>query len=43
MLFRSRLRGRLRYYNTSGGPIPSALVQENGSFILTEDNFYILT
>lgn len=38
----TRLRSRLRYFNIDGGPIPGALLQENGDFLLLEDGGYIL-
>lgn len=38
----TRLRSRLRYFNIDGGPVPGALLQENGDFLLLEDGGYIL-
>jgi hypothetical protein len=29
-------------FNTGGGPVPGALLQENGDFLLLEDGGYIL-
>lgn len=42
MLWRSRLRNRLRYFNAGGGPVLGALLLEDGSFLTTEDGGYIL-
>ena len=42
MFLLTRLRTRLRYFNTGGGPVPGALLQENGDFLLLEDGGYIL-
>lgn len=38
----TRLRTRLRFFNTTGGPVPGALLQESGDFLLLEDGGYIL-
>jgi hypothetical protein len=38
----TRLRTRLRFYNVDGGPVLGALLQEDESFLLQEDNEYIL-
>lgn len=35
--FLTRLRFRTRFWNTGGGPVADALLQEDGSFILLED------
>jgi hypothetical protein len=32
----------LALFNTGGGPVPGALLQENGDFLLLEDGGYIL-
>jgi hypothetical protein len=42
MFLLTRLRSRLRYFNADGGPVPGALLQENGDFLLLEDGGYIL-
>lgn len=42
MMWRSRLRNRLRYFNAGGGPVSGALQLEDGSFLTTEDGGFIL-
>ncbi len=42
MLWRSRLRNRLRCYNAGGGPVQGALLVETGDFLLLENGSYIL-
>lgn len=42
MFWRSRLRNRLRYFDTGGGPAEYCLLSEAGAFLTTENGEFIL-